>query len=130
MLWAYIAGMVLFAGRLAYRLGRRALELAFREIAVTNRRFMEKSGVFAVRFYSTDLEKIVRVAIEQSLLGRLFNYGDVTIVTIGEVSHTTHDVAAPIGLQQSLHARMNRGEEPASPPPAPPSDIVTRPIDA
>ncbi len=107
LFWAYVLGMALFTARLIVRLVLRGLELFFTEIAVTNRRFMEKTGVFSVSFYGTDLEKIVKVAIEQSLLGRLFDYGAVTIVTIGEVSHTTEDVAAPIVLQQALHRRMH-----------------------
>ena len=111
--WTYIVGVGLFTARFLWRMGRRALELWFTEIAVSNLRFMEKSGVLDISFYSTDLEKIVRVAIEQSLLGRFFNYGDVTIVTVGEVSHTTRNVADPIGLQQALHTRMS---ESAAPP--------------
>ncbi len=104
--WAYLAGLAVFAGRLVWRLTLRFIRMRFRELAVTNRRFVEKDGVFNVEFWATDLEKIVRVAIEQPWLGRIFNYGAVTIVTVGEVSHTTRDVADPASLQHALHARM------------------------
>ena len=109
---AFLAGFAAVLARFLYRMGRRAIDVMFTEIAVTNRRFMEKSGVLSVNFFSTDLEKIVRVAIEQSPLGRIFNYGKVTIVTIGEVSHTSKDVAAPIALQQALHRRMTDEHRP------------------
>lgn len=105
--WSFVIGLAVFTGRFLWRMSVRFMRLVFQEIAVTNRRFMEKSGVLNVSFYSTDLEKIVRVAIEQPLLGRLFDYGDLTIVTVGEVSHTTTGVAQPIRLQQALHSRMN-----------------------
>ncbi len=107
--YAFIAGVVIFTARWAFRMIRRAVTLWFRELAVTDRRFMEKSGVFTVSFFATDLEKIVRVEIEQPLLGRVFDYGHVTIVTLGEVRHVTERVAGPIALQQALHERMTRG---------------------
>ncbi len=104
--WGYYIGLGVFTARFLWRMTFRFLRMLFREIGVTNRRYMEKTGVFSVSFYSTDLEKIVRVAIQQSLLGRIFDYGDVTIVTVGEVKHTTEGVARPILLQQAMHARM------------------------
>lgn len=104
--WAYYIGLGVFTARFLFRMTFRFLRMLFREIAVTNRRYMEKTGVLSVSFYSTDLEKIVRLAIEQSFLGRIFDYGDVTIVTVGEVRHTTQGVARPILLQQAMHARM------------------------
>ncbi len=106
--WAYWIVFAVLAARFTWRMGYRAVRLLFRELAVTDRRFMEKDGVVNVRFWSTDLEKIVRVTIEQPLLGRFFDYGAVTIVTIGEVEHTTSGIASPIDLQQSVHARMAR----------------------
>lgn len=104
--WTYVIGLGLFAFRFVCRMAYRALRLQFRELGVTNHRFMEKDGVFNLRFWSTDLEKIVRVSIDQPLLGRVFNYGSLTIVTVGEVEHTTAGIAGPIALQTALHARM------------------------
>jgi hypothetical protein len=110
LFWIYVGGMLLMAGRFGWRMVVRFLNIAFSELAVTNRRFMEKAGVLDVTFWATDLEKVERVEMEQPLLGRLFDYGDITIVTLGEVRHTTHAVAAPIQLQQALHARMTRAD--------------------
>ncbi len=118
---AYLIGLAVFAGRFAWRMAVRFVHLQFRELAITDRRFMEKEGVLNVRFWSTDLEKIVRVVIEQSWLGRMFNYGAVTIVTVGEVSHTTTAVSDPISLQQALHARMHADD------PSPPQAVTPPP---
>lgn len=106
MLWAYFAGLAIFAARFGWRMVVRFAHLVFAELAVTNRRFMEKEGILDIRFFATDLEKIQRVEIAQPLLGRIFDYGDITIVTLGEVTHTTRAVKAPIALQQALHKRM------------------------
>ncbi|MGD2131846.1 MAG: PH domain-containing protein [Maricaulaceae bacterium] len=106
----YVVGILAMAGRFGWRMCARFLNLAFSELAVTNRRYMEKAGVFDVTFWATDLEKIQRVEISQPLLGRVFDYGDLTIVTLGEVNHTTRAVAAPIRLQQAIHARMTQAD--------------------
>lgn len=134
--WAYWIGLGVFTLRFAWRMGYRALRQKFRELAVTNRRYMEKDGVFNVRFWSTDLEKIVRLSIDQPILGRVFNYGSVTIVTVGEVEHTTAGIAAPISLQNALHARMEAHRATigthavdAPPTPDPLSNPVRRPAD-
>jgi hypothetical protein len=119
LFWLYIGGMLLMAARFGWRMMVRFLNLMFSELAVTNWRYMEKAGVLDVSFWATDLEKLQRVEIEQPLLGRIFDYGDITIVTLGEIAHTTHAVAAPIRLQQALHARMTHADldrRPDSPP--------------
>lgn len=121
LFWIYIGGLLLVAGRFGWRMAVRFAQITFSELAVTNRRYMEKEGVLDVRFWATDLEKVQRVEIAQPLLGRFFDYGDITIVTLGEVHHTTRAVAAPIRLQQALHARMTQADaSPAAPNDAPP----------
>ncbi len=106
LFWIYVGGMLLMAVRFGWRMLVRFLNLAFSELAVTNRRYLEKAGVLDVTFWATDLERVQRVEIEQPLLGRIFDYGDINIIAPGEVEHTTRAVSDPIGLQQALHARM------------------------
>jgi len=113
LFWIYIGGLLLMGARFGWRMAVRFAQLAFSELAVSNRRYMEKEGMLNVRFWATDLEKVQRVEIEQPLLGRIFDYGDITIVTLGEVKHTTRAVAAPIRLQQALHARMTLADSSA-----------------
>jgi hypothetical protein len=119
LFWVYVGGMLLMAARFGWRMLVRFLNLTFSELAVTNWRYMEKAGVLDVSFWATDLEKVQRVEIGQPLLGRLFDYGDLTIVTLGEVAHTTRAVAAPIRLQQALHARMTHADRDVRLAPAP-----------
>lgn len=110
LFWIYVSGMLLMGGRFGWRMLARFLNLTFSELAVTNRRYLEKSGVLDVTFLATDLEKVQRVEIEQPLLGRIFDYGDINIIAPGEVQHTTRAVADPIGLQQALHLRMTAAD--------------------
>ena len=51
------------------------------EIIVTNQRFINKSGAFSISTQSLPLSKIDNIILEQSLLGRKFNYGKLVIRT-------------------------------------------------
>ena len=52
---------------------------------VTNRRVVQASGVFSKEVLDTSLEKVNDVKMTQSFLGRLFNYGDIQILTASEL---------------------------------------------
>ncbi|HWH23874.1 MAG TPA: PH domain-containing protein [Candidatus Limnocylindria bacterium] len=48
---------------------------------VTNRRLMKVTGVFNKRSSDSSLEKINDIILDQSVLGRMMNFGDVDIMT-------------------------------------------------
>ncbi len=56
-----------------------------REYVVTNRRVIQISGVFRKDVIDSSLEKVNDVHLSQSFLGRLFDYGDVEILTASEI---------------------------------------------
>lgn len=49
------------------------------EIAVTDRRIIYKIGFIKRRTNEMNMDKVVSVDVEQTLLGRLLNYGDIKI---------------------------------------------------
>ena len=55
-----------------------------REYIVTNRRVIQISGVFSKDVVDSSLEKVNDVKMSQSMFGRLFDYGDVEILTASE----------------------------------------------
>ena len=61
------------------------LEWKYRAFIVTNRRVIQLSGVFNKNVTDSSLEKVNDVKLEQSFLGRTFNYGDVEILTASEL---------------------------------------------
>ncbi len=67
------------------------LRRASTEIVVTNQRVIAKSGVVAVRVYQTMVKKVTSVNIEQSVMGRIQGYGNVTVLASGgdlpEIDH-------------------------------------------
>lgn len=56
-----------------------------RQYIVTNRRVIQTSGVLSKEVLDTSLEKVNDVKMTQSFWGRLFNYGDIQILTASEL---------------------------------------------
>lgn len=56
-----------------------------REYIVTNRRVIQISGVLNKNVVDSSLEKVNDVKMSQSFFGRLFDYGDVEILTASEL---------------------------------------------
>jgi uncharacterized membrane protein YdbT with pleckstrin-like domain len=72
------------------------------EIAVTSHRFVEKTGLFTLRTNEISLHNIEGVKLEQSFLGRIFNYGHLRIEGTGVDAVTIPDIAAPIAFRAAI----------------------------
>ncbi len=55
------------------------------EYLVTNRRVIQISGIFNKNVVDSSLEKVNDVKMTQSFFGRLFDFGDVEILTASEI---------------------------------------------
>lgn len=55
------------------------------QFIVTNRRVIQISGIFNKNVIDSSLEKVNDVKMTQSFFGRLFDYGDVEILTASEL---------------------------------------------
>ena len=53
------------------------------ELCLTNKRIIGKKGIIARDCVDSKLDKIQTIRIEESFLGRIFNYGTVIITTAG-----------------------------------------------
>jgi uncharacterized membrane protein YdbT with pleckstrin-like domain len=78
------------------------------EIAITNRRVIYKNGFVRRQTNEMNMDKVESVQIDQSILGRMLDYGDVTILGTGEGFETLHTVASPIGLRNSITGSIHR----------------------
>ena len=72
------------------------------EIAVTNRRIIYKKGLIRRQTNEMNMDKVESVKINQSILGRMLDYGDVTILGTGEGFETLCTIASPIELRNSV----------------------------
>jgi len=75
------------------------------ETDVTNRRVVHKTGFVKRRTFEIALDKIESVDVNQSILGRMLDYGNVTILGVGEGKETIATIAAPLSFRNAITAR-------------------------
>src|SRR6476659_8281107 len=75
------------------------------EIDVTNLRVVHKEGFIQRKTFEMSLDKVESVDVNQSILGRIFNYGDVEIFGVGEGVETIQTIASPLAFRNSITAR-------------------------
>ena len=64
---------------------RDILDWMNRQYIVSNRRVIQISGILNKNVTDSSLEKVTDVKMEQSAFGRLFDYGDIEILTASEL---------------------------------------------
>ena len=75
------------------------------ETDVTNLRVVHKTGFIKRRTFEMSLDKVESVDVNQSILGRILNYGDVTILGVGEGKETISTIASPLDFRNFITAR-------------------------
>jgi uncharacterized membrane protein YdbT with pleckstrin-like domain len=75
------------------------------ETDVTNLRVVHKTGFIKRRTFEMSLDKVESVDVNQSILGRILNYGDVTILGVGEGKETISTIASPLEFRNYITAR-------------------------
>jgi uncharacterized membrane protein YdbT with pleckstrin-like domain len=74
-----------------------------RKFLVTNRRVMQTSGVFSKKVVDSSLEKVNDIKMSQSFMGRLFDYGDIEILTASEMGvDLLQQIAHPIKFKTTM----------------------------
>ena len=74
-----------------------------RQYIVTNRRVIQTSGVFSKDVVDSSLEKVNDVKLSQSFWGRLFDYGDIEILTASEVgANVFRSIGEPIRFKTAM----------------------------
>jgi uncharacterized membrane protein YdbT with pleckstrin-like domain len=75
------------------------------ETDVTDRRVVHKTGFVKRHTFEMALDKIESVDVDQSILGRILNYGDVTIMGVGEGRQKIDTIASPLAFRNAITAR-------------------------
>ncbi|HLL26689.1 MAG TPA: PH domain-containing protein [Xanthobacteraceae bacterium] len=75
------------------------------EVAVTDRRIIYKRGFLRRHTIEMNMDKVESVDVNQSVLGRLFDYGDVLVRGTGVGFEPLHMIASPIELRNAVTAR-------------------------
>lgn len=74
------------------------------DFAVTNRRIMMKEGVFHTRSTEVLLNKVEAVAVDQSLPGRIFGYGDIVVTGSGGTREAFSQIQAPLEFRRAVQS--------------------------
>ncbi len=95
-------------------LAKDVLSWSNHEYIVTNRRVIQIAGLFNKSVVDSSLEKVNDVKMNQTLLGRLFNYGDIEILTASELGvNLFKRIERPIKFKTALlnaKEKLDRGE--------------------
>jgi uncharacterized membrane protein YdbT with pleckstrin-like domain len=75
------------------------------EFAVTDRRVIYKRGFISRHTVEMNMDKIESVDVDQSLLGRLLNYGTIHVLGTGQGIESLHRIAAPLALRNAITAK-------------------------
>lgn len=73
--------------------------------AVTNKRVILKTGVISRRAVDLVLAKCEGLHIKQSILGRIFNFGTITVTT-GGVSSSYPYIADPLAFRKEINTQI------------------------
>jgi uncharacterized membrane protein YdbT with pleckstrin-like domain len=75
------------------------------ETDVTNLRVVHKTGFIKRRTFEMSLDKVESVDVNQTILGRILNYGNVTVRGVGEGSEEIKTIASPLDFRNHITAR-------------------------
>jgi uncharacterized membrane protein YdbT with pleckstrin-like domain len=108
-LW-YLSLLVILAGLVWNAI--HAIELLTSEFAVTTTRLIFKVGIVAR--YTTELllGKVESIGVQQKLLGRFLNYGDLVVTGTGGAREVFPRVHDPIGFRNHVQQASIRAIEP------------------
>jgi uncharacterized membrane protein YdbT with pleckstrin-like domain len=75
------------------------------ETDVTNLRVVHKEGFITRKTFEISVDKVASVSVDQSIMGRILNYGDVAIENMGDDEQVIKLIASPLAFRSHITAR-------------------------
>jgi uncharacterized membrane protein YdbT with pleckstrin-like domain len=100
----WIAGVILLLAALSMSL-RAWFERWTTEVLVTDRRVIYARGFIQRHTVEINMDKIESVDVDQSMMGRALNYGNVTIRGTGQTFEPLREIDRPIAFRNEVTAR-------------------------
>lgn len=75
------------------------------EFGVTTRRVIIKVGLVQRRTLELLLRQVEAISIDQSIMGRIFDYGSITLSGTGGVREVFHDIARPLEFRRQIQSQ-------------------------
>jgi uncharacterized membrane protein YdbT with pleckstrin-like domain len=98
-----VGGILLLFG--VYMLIASWIEQITTEVAVTNKRVIQKRGLIRRLTGEMNMDKVESVIVDQSLLGRVLNYGSIVVRGTGSGIEGLDHIADPLSLRSSIVVR-------------------------
>ena len=74
------------------------------EFGVTSKRVIIKVGLIQRRTLELLIRQVEAISVDQSLAGRIFNFGTITLTGTGGVRETFHNIANPLEFRRSIQS--------------------------
>jgi uncharacterized membrane protein YdbT with pleckstrin-like domain len=74
------------------------------EFAVTDKRVLLKTGVIRRHTFETLVTQVENIAVDQSVLGRMLDYGTITVTGTGATKETFARIAAPLEFRRQVQS--------------------------
>lgn len=72
------------------------------EFVITNKRIICKTGIFSRRTLEMNLNKIESVNVDQSIFGRMFGFGTITIIGTGGTKESFPDIGSAVEFRKKF----------------------------
>jgi uncharacterized membrane protein YdbT with pleckstrin-like domain len=76
------------------------------ELGVTNKRLIVKVGFIRRRTLELLLRQVEAISVDQTLGGRMFDYGSITLTGTGGVREIFHRVREPLELRRRIQGQV------------------------
>ena len=101
--WAYLLNLIPLASLL-----RDVARWRYHQYIITTHRIIHLSGVIAKHVSDSSLDKVNDVNLEQNVWGRIFNFGNLEILTASELGMERYvKVANPLQFKKALLEASN-----------------------
>jgi uncharacterized membrane protein YdbT with pleckstrin-like domain len=81
---------------------RAFIRRATTELALTNHRVIYKTGLLARHTLEMNRTKVESVTVDQSIFGRMFGYGTVTVRGVGSAFEPIRNIGEPLAFRSHL----------------------------
>jgi uncharacterized membrane protein YdbT with pleckstrin-like domain len=82
------------------------LKVRFSEFGVSNKRVIFKVGILSRRSVDILLQQVEAIEVEQSLIGRLFNYGKIVVIGSGGTRRPFTNISSPLKFKKTVEEQV------------------------
>ncbi len=74
------------------------------EFAITNKRLIIKTGLISRHTLEMSLSKVESINVDQGIIGRMLNYGSITVIGTGGTRELFQNIAHPMEFRRQFQS--------------------------